>query len=128
MQPFQTPSEDAHPLIQLNIQNNLSNLYLRPDLTFFWITQVTWVSRGKDSSSSLAVCLTRSRMALCCSSASVAFRQKSSPCVGFSSDKRFAKEHKRAIKGRCSAIDSLRPLAKERSIFIYNADCRTFYD
>ena len=74
---------------------------------------LTCVNRGKDSSSRLAVSLTRSLMALCCSSASVAFRQNSSPWTGFSSDRRFATEHKRAIKGRCSAIDSLRPLTEE---------------
>lgn len=40
---------------------------------------LTCVNRGKDSSRTLAVSLTRSLMALCCSSASVALRQNSSP-------------------------------------------------
>lgn len=31
VQPLQTPSKDAHPLIQLNIQKNLSYLYLCQD-------------------------------------------------------------------------------------------------
>lgn len=63
-------------------------------------------------------------MVLCCSSASVALRQKLSPWIWFSSDKRFAKEHKRAIKGLCSAMDSLRPLAQkiEKERFYKNAE------
>lgn len=48
--------------------------------------------------------------------------------MGFSSDKRFAREHKRAIKGLCSAIDSLRPLVEEmdKEWFNNNVGSRLF--
>lgn len=76
---------------------------------------LTWVNLGNDSSRRLAVSLTQSLMVLCFSSASVAFWQNCSPWSELSSDKRFAMTHKRAIKGRCSAIDSLRPWKNKRT-------------